>query len=71
MNAEEKDAAMSKLVDANIVFRDLRESVDEAAEAARDRGATGLAFAAYQLSEAIRAYAREMTRFIMSEVYGG
>lgn len=64
MMPEEKAAMLGRLVAANVVFRDLRESLGDAAELAKQNGAQGLAFAAYHLAESLRVYAAELSKFI-------
>ena len=68
MTPEEKDAAVNRLVAANVMFRDLRDSLNDAAALAKEHGASALAFAAYHLSESLGSYATELTKFVCGEL---
>jgi|LauGreDrversion4_2_1035121.scaffolds.fasta_scaffold148787_3 prophage DNA circulation protein len=68
MNQAEKDAALRRLMLANEVFRDLRVSVEDAAEMAKQTNSSALAFAAFHLSDSLRAYAHEMTKYVLEVI---
>lgn len=64
MTPLERTALAVRLFDMNKAMRDLREHMEFAAQAAKQAGATDLAFATYFLSESIDVYTTRMNAFV-------
>ena len=68
MTPEERSDLAVRLFAVNRTMRELRESIDSAADLAKATGATGLAFATYHLSDSIGVYMEAMNRYVSGEL---
>lgn len=68
MTPEERAAVAIRLFDMNRAMRDLQEHMADAADIAKQLGATGLAFATYHLSDSIAVYTATMNRYFAGEL---
>ena len=67
MTPEERVTMAIRLFAMNETMRDLRATVDAAADVSKMAGATDLAFATYFLSDSIAAYMEAVNRYFVRE----
>lgn len=66
MTPREEFAA--RMIAMNRAMLNLRDEIDSAAEAAKEVGATDLAFATYHLSESIAVYTKALNSYMVREL---